>query len=170
MLESEAEYIIKKVQSPKLNYHVFLSCIQKNSKDITDSLTKKGFRVNFNKPAEGLDNKGTIDGIVDSCSFAIILTTNYFKKPSLVFQYLISVVAAKPVIRAYEPNPCYDGGHLEAYTNTLPSMFQHILKCKPLQMNRTYWEAFISKLCSEIWPFCSTPLKDLTWAQALWLE
>jgi len=168
MLESEAEYIIKKVQSPKLNYHVFLSCIQKNSKDITDSLTKKGFRVNFNKPAEGLDNKGTIDGIVDSCSSAIILTTNYFEKPWLVFQLLISVVAAKSVIIAYELNPRYDGGHLEAYK--LPRMFQHILKWKPLQMNRTYWEAFISKLCTEIRPLCSALLKNLTWAQWAWLD
>jgi len=168
MLESNAEYIIKKVESPKLIYDVFLSCVQKNSKEITESLQEKGMKVCCDESAGELDIQGTIDGIVDSCSFAIILTTNYFQKPSCIFQYLVSVVAGKLVLPAYELNPRYDGGFLESYE--LPKMFQHILKGKSLQVNRTYWEAFITSLCTRIKQKSGSLAYNLTPVQRLWLE
>jgi len=166
MLESNAQYIIKKVGSPKLIYDVFLSCVQKNSNEITDTLQKKGMKV-FYESARELDNQGTIDGIVNSCSFAIILTTNYFQKPSCVFQYLVSIVAGKSVLSAYELNPRYDGGFLESYE--LPKLFRHILNSESLQVNRTYWEAFITTFCRRINKLSSVADK-LTQVQRLWLE
>jgi len=167
MLESNAQYIIKKVGSPKVIFDVFLSCVRKNSKEITDSLRKKGMKVCFEESSVELDNQGTIDGIVDSSSFVIILTNNYFQKPSFVFQYLVSIVAGKSVLPVYELNPRYDGGFLESLE--LPKLFQHILEGESLQVNRTDWEAFITTLCT--WIQKSGSLADKpTLAQRLWLE
>jgi len=167
MLESEAEYIIKKVQCPKLIYDVFLSGAQKNLKDIADSLQKKRVKVCFDESAGELDNRGTIDGIVDSVSFAIILTKSYFQKSSNIFQYFISVVAGKSVIPAYEMSPSYGGGYLESYK--LPRMFENILTLELLQVNRTYWEAFIKALYLRIKKNSSFPNDQYTPAQWAWL-
>jgi len=168
MLESEAEYIVKKVRCPKLIYDVFLSGVQKNLEDITDSLQKKGLKVCFDKSAGGLDNQSTIDGIVDSCSFAIILTHSHFQKSSNVFQYFISIIAGKSVIPAYEIDPRYGGGYLESYK--LPKMFQKILTWEPLQVSRKYyWEAFITALYLRI-NKTLFPMDRYTLAQRVWLE
>jgi len=105
---------------------------------------------------------------VDSCCFAIILTTNHFQNPSCVFQYFVSVVSGKTVLPAYELDPSCDGGNLKYYE--LPSMFQHILKGELIQVNRTYWEPFITILHKRIRSISLSTFDTFTLIQREWLQ
>jgi hypothetical protein len=152
MLESNADYIIDQAESPKEKYDIFLSHVQKNSTDISrnvkDSLEKKGMRVWFDKSAEKPDKYGIIDGVINSTRFLIMLTKDYFLRPFCIFEYCISVVVAKTTIAVYEPNPNHGRGHLTDFV--IPEQFKPILNNDFLEVNRTYWGAFITKLFERI--------------------
>jgi len=169
MLESEAEYIIKKVQAQgDKKYEVFLSNVQRHSTDVIASLEKRGMRVCFDTSTDKVDKQGLINGILDSCVFAIILTTDFFEKPVCVFEYFISVVAGKVLLPTYELSPRHGGGHLESYE--LPSMFQHIGNYEFLQVNRHYWETFITRLYTRVRKISYPQSTNLTQVQWAWLE
>jgi len=152
MLECEANYIIKKVKSPDMKHDIFLSHVQKKSTDasrnIKDSLERKGLGVWFDKSVERLDKHGMIDGIVNSSLFTVLLTKEYFQRPYCVFEYCISSIAGKKLITVYEPDPHHGGGRIESFQ--LPEMFKHIKDHELVELNRNYWEPFITRLQSRI--------------------
>jgi len=102
----------------------------------------------FDKSADRLDNHGMIDGIVDSNLFSLVLTTDYFKRRYCVFEYCIAIVAERPVITVAESDPRYGGGPLGSFN--LHRLFKHILDHEVIEIHRTYWEGFISKLHTRI--------------------
>jgi len=152
MLECEATYIIKRVQYPDRKYDIFLSHVQKKSTDasrnIKVSLEKKGLSVWFDKSVERLDKHGMIDGIVDSRLFTVLLTKEYFQRPYCVFEYCTSSIAGKKLITVYEPDPNHGGGRIESFK--IPEMFEHIKDHELVELNRNYWEPFITRLQSRI--------------------
>jgi len=149
MLESEASYITQRIHSPQMKHDIFLSYYaQRHSTDATrnikESLEKKGINIWFDKSVKRLDKHGIIDGIVDSRLFTIFLTREYFKRPHCLFEYCIAAVLGKKVITVYEPKPSHGGGPIKSFK--LPELFKHIMNHELLELSRTYWEYFITIL------------------------
>jgi len=152
MLESEADYILKRLTSPRRKWDCFLSHVQKNSADlcrnVKDQLEKKGIRTWLDKSAKRLDKHGIVDGVVASSLFVLVLTTNYFQRPFCVFEYCLAVIAGRPIITVAESDPRYGGGRVSSFS--LKGMFKHLLEHEIIDVHRTYWEGFISRLQNRI--------------------
>merc|ERR1719334_2678557 len=89
-----------------------------------------------------------IDGVVNSSLFTIVLTKEYFSRAYCVFEYFIAVIAGKPIIAVSETDSRHGGGSIESFH--FSEMFKHILKHEIIEINRSYWDAFIAKLYSKI--------------------
>jgi len=151
-LQSNAGYIINRMKSPERKWHSFLSHVQRDSADVArnirDTLLRKGMRLWYDKNMGRLDCVGMIDGIVDSSMFTLILTKDYFSREWCIFEYCVAVVTGKPVIAIYEADPRHGGGPLGSFQ--IPGQFKHLMKHELIDINRNYWEAFISKVENRI--------------------
>lgn len=152
MVGSNAQYIINRMKSPEPKWHSFLSHVQRDSADVArnirDTLLRKGMRMWYDKNMARLDCVGMIDGIIDSSMFTIILTKDYFSREYSIFEYCVAVVTGKPVMAVYEVDPRHGGGPLGSFQ--IPGQFEHLMKHELIDINRNYWEAFISKLENRI--------------------
>jgi len=152
LLESVSSDILLKIGSPEIRWDCFLSHVQKDSADlcrnIKDNLEREGLALWYDKSVDRVDNLGMIDGVVNSRVFILILTTEFFTRPYCVFEYCVATVAGKPIITVCESDPRYGGGPISCFK--LPELFKHIMKHELIEINRTYWNAFIGKLVNRI--------------------
>lgn len=151
LMELSGDYILERVKSPERKWDCFLSHAQKDSADICrsikDSLETKGISTWLDKCADNTDNNGMVDGIVNSNSFVLVLTKDYFKRRYCVFEYCVAAVACKPLITVTETDQRYGGQPITSFA--LSGLFKHVQK-NELEIHRTYWESFISKLHERI--------------------
>jgi len=150
-LELAGDYMLERLKSPERKWDCFLSHAQKDSADICrsmkDSLEAKGISTWLDKCADNTDNNGMVDGIVNSNSFVLVLTKDYFTRRYCVFEYCVAVVAGKPLITVTETDPRYGGQPSTSFE--LNGLFKHVQKDQ-VEINRTYWDGFISKLHAKI--------------------
>lgn len=152
MLDLEADFIAESLDTAKSKWNCFISHVQKRSTDvcrnIKDNLEKKGISVWMDKTAGRVDKHGMVEGVVDSDLFLLILTKDYFTRPYCIFEYCLAVVAGRPVITISESDPNFGGGKIGSFK--LNGLFGHLIDHEFAEINRTYWNAFISRLYKRI--------------------
>jgi len=152
MLDTEADYIVKKLKSSMCKWKCFLSHVQSRSGDavrnIKDALEKNEISAWLDKTANRVDMRGMIDGIVDSSIFVIVLTKEYFERPYCLYEYCIAAVAGKPMITISESETRHGGGPIESFE--FIDLFKHLLDHEVIEIHRKYWDSFIQTLRQRI--------------------
>lgn len=152
MLELDADYIVKRVNSTENKWDCYLSHVQKKSADvcrnIKTELQKKGISSFIDKSADRIDKHGLVNGVVDSSLFILVMTTDYFDTPYCIFEYCIAVVAGMPMLILTESDQRYGGGPIGSFK--LEGVFKHVLNHENIEIHRAYWDAFITRLHERI--------------------
>ena len=108
-MDYQADYLSERLSNSEQKWDCFLSHVQKDSADIVrgimNSLEMKGISSWLDKCADNTDNNGMIDGIVNSSSFVLVLTKEYFQRRYCIFEYCVALVAGRPVITVSESDP-----------------------------------------------------------------
>jgi len=151
LLESESAYIIDNSASGK-KWLGFLSHVQKDSADtcrsIMSDLKEKGISLWYDKEVNRIDKRGMINGVCESATFIIVLTHNFFTRPWCIFEYTVALVLERPVVTISEPDPRHGGGPICSFS--LPPLFRNLLDHEVIELSRTYWQGFITKLHDRI--------------------
>jgi len=148
ILRAESAYILKKLKRRERVSDIFLSHVQKHSADLCrnlkDCLEKQNISVWYDLTAGRLDAHGMIDGVTEARLFLIVLTKEYFTRPWCIFEYCLALAGDKKIVTVAESDTRHGGGPLECFEIGMP--FGVIMKHEIMQLNREYWNAFISKL------------------------
>jgi len=151
LLESESAYIIANSVA-EVKWHGFLSHVQKDSADtcrsIRSDLEGKGVALWYDKEVNRIDKRGMINGVRDSATFMIVLTHNFFMRPWCIFEYAVALVLERPVVTISEPDPRHGGGTIDSFS--LPPLFRNLMDHEVIELSRTYWTGFITKLSDRI--------------------
>merc|ERR1719193_2518811 len=148
MLEHEYDYILERLASSDMKWDCFLSHVQKHSADvcgrIAERVKKLGVSFWLDKEATRVDTRGMVYGVINSRIFVVFLTTDYFASSYCVFEYCVALMAGKSVITVGETDPRFGGAPVGTFD--FHELFKHTLNHEVVEINRTYWDAFILKL------------------------
>jgi len=147
MLEIATDLVAKRMMSTDLKFDSFISHVQKCSADLcgrlSDAMSHMGLTPWYDMNASKLDMQGIMEGVLDSKTFTVVLTKDYFARKWCLFEYSIALVADKPIVALIETDPRFEGVHLNELN--IPEQFKQIMNHEIIKIDRRHWKSFFSE-------------------------
>jgi len=152
-LEVEKKYVIELKANPSdkmRNKDGFLSHEQKRHGDFCRSLAfalkSQRATVNFNRHADNIKHRGTIDKIANSNEFILLISEQYFDRECM-FEYLVALALEKPVTVLLECDPRFGGFAIADFDRVIPEVFRNRIKSHEIIMvHRDYFGGMVEKV------------------------